>query len=170
MMLAIDRMLADIVKRVVHPTHVPFVAKTEAAPVDRAGNHRPCGRLLSRGGRVRKSGKYLDIATAQKSDRLKILPPAMLVRNPAALGTAVIEIEHRGDRIDAQAIGPVTIKPEEPVHKQEIRDLGATEIVDQGVPVEMAALHRMGVLIYGGAIKLRESMRVIGKMARHPVE
>src|SRR6516225_10034360 len=112
MMLAVDLILADIVKRVVHPTHVPLVAKTEAAPIDRAGNHRPCGRLLSGGGRVRKPRERFDIATAQKCDRLKILPPAILVRNPAALRTAVIEVEHRGDRVDAQAIGPVTIKPE----------------------------------------------------------
>jgi hypothetical protein len=31
MMLAVDRVLADVVQRVVHPAHVPFVAEAEAA-------------------------------------------------------------------------------------------------------------------------------------------
>src|SRR5215472_9258016 len=109
MMLAIDRVLGDILKGIVHPTHVPLVADTEAAPIDRAGNHRPCRRLLSRGGGVWESRKYLDVATTQERDRLKILSPAIFVRNPSVLGTAVIEVEHRGNRIDAQAVGAITI-------------------------------------------------------------
>ena len=35
MMLAVDRILADVVQRVVHPAHVPFVAEAEAAILGR---------------------------------------------------------------------------------------------------------------------------------------
>src|ERR1700723_1457699 len=48
MMLAMDRILADVVQRVMHPAHVPFVAKTEAAEFDRARYLRPGGRLFRR--------------------------------------------------------------------------------------------------------------------------
>ncbi len=36
MILAMDRVLADVVQRVVHPAHVPFVAETQPAIFDRA--------------------------------------------------------------------------------------------------------------------------------------
>ena len=35
-MLAVDRILADVVQRVVHPPHVPFVAEAEAAILGRS--------------------------------------------------------------------------------------------------------------------------------------
>ena len=55
MMLAVDRILADVVEGVVHPPHVPFVAEAEPAPVDRPRHHRPGRRFLRRRGRVRKA-------------------------------------------------------------------------------------------------------------------
>ena len=40
-MLAIDRILADVVEGVVHPAHIPFVAEAEPAKLDRPRHHRP---------------------------------------------------------------------------------------------------------------------------------
>jgi hypothetical protein len=36
----------------------------------------------------------------------------MFVGDPATFGPAVIEIEHGGDRIDAQSVGAIAIEPE----------------------------------------------------------
>src|SRR5215475_9082169 len=55
MMLAVDRVFADVFERVVHPSHVPLVAESEAAPLHRPRYHRPSGRLLRRRGRMGKS-------------------------------------------------------------------------------------------------------------------
>src|SRR5262245_59320637 len=55
MMLAVDRIFADVFECVVHPSHVPLVAKSQTAPLDRPRHHGPSGRLLRRRRRVRKS-------------------------------------------------------------------------------------------------------------------
>src|SRR5258707_13607522 len=34
LMLAVDRVLADVIQRVVHPAHIPFVTETDTADVD----------------------------------------------------------------------------------------------------------------------------------------
>ena len=102
--------------------------------------------------------------------RLEILATAVLVRDPAAFGPAVVEIEHRGDRIDAQPVDAVAVEPEQRAGEQEVRDLGAAVIVDQRIPVEVPALLRIGVLVERGAVEMREPVRIVGKMARHPIE
>ena len=55
MMLAVDRILADVFERVVHPSHVPLVPESETAPIHRPRYHGPSGRLLRRRGRIGKS-------------------------------------------------------------------------------------------------------------------
>src|SRR6516165_1597241 len=55
MMLAVDRIFADVFERIVHPSHVPLVAKPETAPIHRPRYHWPSGRLLRRRGRMGKS-------------------------------------------------------------------------------------------------------------------
>ena len=47
--VAIDRVLRQVVERVVHPAHVPLEAKAEAALVGRPRNARPGGRFLGDG-------------------------------------------------------------------------------------------------------------------------
>jgi hypothetical protein len=79
-------------------------------------------------------------------------------------------IEHGSDRIDAQAVDAVAFEPEQRIRREEIGDLGAPVIVDQRIPVEMPALARVLVLIKASAIEAREPVRVVGEMARHPVE
>src|SRR6266508_3860095 len=66
MMLAVDRVFADIIERVVHPSHVPLVAESEAAPFHRSRNHGPSGRFLGRRRRIGKSGEQLGVETADK--------------------------------------------------------------------------------------------------------
>src|SRR6187431_3104907 len=94
----------------------------------------------------------------------------MPVRNPLAGGPAVVEVEHRGDGIDAQAVDAVAIEPEQRVGNQKIDHFGAAVIVDQRTPVEVAALLRIGVFVERGTVEIAEPMRIVGKMSRHPVE
>ena len=114
--------------------------------------------------------EHLRVGAAQELDGVDVLAPAVAVRNPAAGGAAVVEIDHRGDRIDAQPIDAVALQPEQRVGDEEVRHLDAAVVVDQRAPVEMAALHRVGVLVERGAVEVSEPVRIVGEMPRHPVE
>ena len=96
-------------------------------------------------------------------------PPYLFGIQPPG-GPAVVEIKHRGDRIDAQAVDGVALQPEQRVRHQEVDDFGAAVIVDQRAPVEVAALQRVGVLVKRGAVEMAEAVRIVGKMPGHPVE
>ena len=116
------------------------------------------------------AAEHFGIEAAQEIDGLEIFPAAILVRDPAAGGAAVVEIQHGGDRIDAQAVDGVALQPEQRVRHQEIDDFGAAVIVDQRAPVEVAALHRIGVLVQRGAVEMAEAMRIVREMPGHPVQ
>ena len=170
MVLPVHRILADIFQRVVHPAHVPFEAEAEPAILDRLRDLRPCGGFFRGRGGLRKMPEQFDVEAAQEFDGFEVFPAAVPVRNPLAGGPAVVEVEHRGDGIDAQAVDAVAIEPEQRVGDQEIDHFGAAVIVDQRAPVEVAALQGIGVLVERGAVEIAEPMRIVGKMSGHPVE
>src|SRR5215475_3390877 len=114
--------------------------------------------------------KHFGVDAPQKSDRIEILAPAVLVWDPAGRGTAVVKIEHGRDGIDAQPVNRVAVKPKERVRQQEIRNLDASVVIDQGAPVEMTALPRIGMLVERSAVEGSEPVGVVGEMTRHPVE
>ena len=167
---AMDRILADVVQRVVHPAHVPFVAEAKPAEFDGARHLRPCGGFLRGGRSVRKFREHFGVEAAQEFDRFDILTTAIFVRNPASGRAAVIEIEHGGYGIDAQAIDAVALQPEQCVRHQEVGHFRASIIVDQCAPIEVAALQRVGVFVKRGAVEIAETMAVVGEVPRHPVE
>ncbi len=118
---------------------------------------------------MRKAREHFGVEAAQESDGVEVFPAAIFVRDPAACGPAIVEIEHGGDRIDAQAVDGIALQPEQRVRHQEVDDLGAAVVVNQGAPVEMTALQRVGVLVQRGAVEMAEAMRIVGKMPGHPV-
>ena len=106
----------------------------------------------------------------QKADRLEVFAAAELVRDPLPGLARVIEIQHRRDRVHAQAVDVILLEPEQRVGQQEIADLVAAVVEDQRAPVLMLALPRIFVLVQRGAVEPREAVRVLRKMSRHPVE
>src|SRR5262249_14781457 len=82
----------------------------------------------------------------------------------------VVEIEHGGDRIHAQPVDAVAIEPEQSAAQQEVCDFGASVIVDERVPIEVAALLRIFMLIQRGPVETAEAMRIVGEMSRHPIQ
>src|SRR6266699_2452352 len=72
---------------------------------------------------------------------------AVFIRDPAAFGPAVIEIQHGSDGIHAQPVDAVAIEPKQPATQQEVCDLGAAVIVDERVPIEVTTLLRIFMLI-----------------------
>src|SRR5579864_561085 len=100
------------------------------------------------------SAEYLGVEAAQKGNGVEILPAAKAIGHPFAGLPAIVEIEHRGDGIDAQAVDGVTIEPEQPVRHQKVHDFRAPVIVDRKSPIEVPALLRVGVLVERGAVEM----------------
>ena len=167
---AMDRVLGEIIQRVVHPAHVPLEAEAQPAGVSRAADGGPRGRFL---GEVHDAGVArvgLLVEHAQESDRVEVLAPALRIGNPFALAPRVIQIEHRGDRVDAQAVGMELAQPAFGAAEKEVAHLGAAEVKDVGSPVGLEPQARIEMLVERGAVEAREREIVGGEVARHPVE
>src|SRR6185369_15252939 len=100
----------------------------------------------------------------------EVLAAAERIRHPLSRLARVIEIQHRRDRIDAQAVDVVLLEPEQRVRQQKVTDLVAAVVEDQRAPVLVLALPRILVLVERGAVKLRQTVRVLRKVPGHPVE
>ena len=82
----------------------------------------------------------------------------------------VVEVEHRGDRIDPQAVEVVAVEPEERVAEEEVADLGPAVVEDLGAPVAVFAQPRVGVLVEMGAVEVAQAVQIVGEVGGHPVE
>ena len=153
-----------------HPAHVPLEAEAETALVGRSGNAGKSGRFLGDRDRARKAAVDELVGAAQEGDRFAVFPAAVGVRQPFALAAGIVEVEHRGDRVDAQPVDVEAVDPVERVAIEEVGDLEAAEIVDRGVPVRLEALARVGVLVERGAVEARQSLLIGREMRRDPVE
>ena len=70
------------------------------------------------------------IELLEELDRLDIFLPAIFVGYPLALLAAVVEIEHRRDGVDAQAVDVEFVQPEDGAGYEEDADLVAAVIED----------------------------------------
>ncbi len=93
--------------------------------MDRPRHHGPRRRFLRRGERARETGVEDLVEALQECDRFQVLVAALAVRNPFAGLAAVVEVEHRGHRIDAQPVHVIALGPEERAVDQEFRHLRA---------------------------------------------
>src|SRR5437762_11328781 len=116
--------------------------------------------------------RFIDlfVEAAEEIDRREVLPAAELVRYPFALFARVVEVKHRGDRIDAKAVDMVAAEPEKRVADEKAPHLVAAVVEGIAAPFAVHALARVGVLEQMGAVEVAESVLVGGKMGRHPVE
>ena len=167
---AMGRVLAHIFQGVVHPPHVPLVAEAQAAGPGRLRHARPGGGFLGHGHDARMLAIGQLVHPAHEVDRFQVLAPAELVGHPLARLARVVEVEHRGHRIDPQPVDMVAVEPEQRVGVQVVDDLGPAEIVDQGAPVLVEALARIRVLVERGAVEAAEAVRVGREMPGHPVQ
>ena len=103
-------------------------------------------------------------------DRGQILASAVLIGNPIARLAAVVEIEHRGHRVDAQSVDVVFVEPEERIGGEEVAHFVAAVIEDQGPPVGVLALSRIGMLVKMRAVEHPQAVAVAREVGRHPVE
>ena len=93
-----------------------------------------------------------------------------MVGHPLAGLAAVVAVEHGGDGVHAQAVDVIVLQPEQGAADQEAAHLVAAEVVDQRVPILVEPFARVRVLVKGGAVELRQAVRVGREVGGHPVE
>ena len=101
---------------------------------------------------------------------LQVFASAEFVGNPLARLARVVEVEHGGDGVHAQAVDVIVVEPEEAVGDEEIAHLVAAVVEDERAPVRVLTLARVTVFVEVGAVEIREAVRVLREVARHPVE
>ena len=129
-----DRVVAEVAERVVHPAHVPLEGEAQPAQIRRARHLRPGGGLLGDGHHARELGVRQVVELADEVDGLEVLAPAVLVGNPLPGLPRIIQVEHRGHRIHPQAVHVEAVAPEQRVGQQEIHDLVPAVVEDQACP------------------------------------
>ena len=170
MELAVHRLPLEVVQRVVHPAHVPLHAEAEAADIGRPRDQRPGGRLLGDRLGVALLLVDLDVEAAQEVDRLQVLAAAELVGDPLALLARVVEVEHRGDRVDAQAVGVVAVEPAQRAADQKSANLVAAVVEDRAAPVRVDSEAWVGVLEEMGTVEVLQAELIGGKVRWDPVQ
>ena len=106
----------------------------------------------------------------QEGDRLEVLAAAVLVGRPVPLALGVVEVEHRGDGVDAQSVDVVPVEPEQRVGEEEVGDLAPPVVEDERPPVAVLAAPRVGVLVEVRPVEAGEPVRVLREVGGHPVE
>ncbi len=106
---AVDRIVGEVVQGVVHPPHVPLEPEAQAADVGRPRDSRPRRRLLGRGDDARLAGMQDLVELLEERDGLEVLATAVLVGDPLARLARVVQVQHRRDRVDPQAVGVVLL-------------------------------------------------------------
>ena len=170
MMLAVDRLALQILQRVVHEAHVPLEAEAETARVRRLRDAGKGGRFLGDGHDAGVLAIGFVVHALQEGDGLEVFAAAMAIGNPLAVLARVVEIEHRGHRIDAQAVEMIALEPEQRIVDEKARHFLAAKIVDRRVPVRMKALARIFVLIECRAVEAGQPVLIGREMRRNPVE
>ena len=105
----------------------------------------------------------------QELYRFQVLAPAVFVRQPAPIRATVIEIEHRGDRINAQAINVAFLNPEERVGDQKIAHRIAPIVEDVRAPIWMLAFAWIEMFIECRAVEAPKRESVFRKVCWHPI-
>ena len=123
----IDRVERHVFERVVHPTHVPFEAETQTAEVGRRRDSREGGGFLCNRYRAGKQSVDQFVGALQKCDGVAIFVAALSVGLPFPGFAGIVEVEHGGDGVDAQAIDVEAIDPIERAGVKESDHLLAAE-------------------------------------------
>ena len=106
----------------------------------------------------------------EEVDRLEVLVAAEDVGDPLAGLARVVEVEHRGDGVDPEAVDVVALEPEQGVAEEEVADLGAAVVEDLRAPVAVLAQPRVLVLVEVGAVEVAQPVEVAGEVGGDPVE
>ena len=144
--------------------------KPRPPSVGRLGDARPRRRLLGDHDDAADPLVGRGVGLLEQLDGLEVLAPAVLVGHPGAGVAGVVEVEHRGDAVDAEAVDVELLEPVEGVGDEEVAHLGPAVVEDVGAPLGVPAAARVGVLVERQAVEAGQRPLVGGEVPRHPVE
>ena len=107
---------------------------------------------------------------SQEGHRLQVFAAAVFVGQPLTVFARIVQVEHGGDSIDANAIEVKLVQPVVRRGEQESFYLGTPVIEDVCAPVLMHAQARVFVLEQGSAVITRQCPGIHGEMAGHPIQ
>src|SRR6266849_3210280 len=131
---------------------------------------RPGSGFFGDGEDTWKAGVGDFVHALQESNSVEVLAAAEFVGDPLTGFARIIEIDHGGDGVHAEAVDVVLVEPEEGVGDEIVLNLIAAVVVDQRSPVGMRALAGVGVLVEMGAIELGEAVGVAGEVGGSPIQ
>ena len=111
----------QILQGVVHPTHVPLEAESQTTGVGRRGDAWVSRGFLGDHHDARIVLVCRGVGFLEEVDGFEILAAAVDVRMPLAGLTAVVQVQHRGDRVHTKRVDMELIQPEAGVGHQEVR-------------------------------------------------
>src|SRR6266496_767470 len=170
LVFAMDRVVRKKAQSVVHPAHVPFEAEAEAAEIGGARNGGPGRGLFGDSENPGESAVSDFVHALEEIDGVEVFAASELIRDPLAGLARVVEIKHGGAGVHAETVNVVLVEPKEGVRNQIVLDFVAAVIVNEGAPVGMRALSRVGVFVEMRAIELGEAVSVAREMRGSPIE
>src|SRR4030095_11992387 len=145
--LPMYRIETDIFQSIVHPPHVPLQTEAQSAQIRGPRYSWPRCRLFSDGLNVGMCAVDFRIEASEKLDGLNVFAASESVRYPFDFLSGVVEVKHRGDRINTKSIHVIVLQPEHGRTQQEATDLMTSVIEDVAVPVLVQSLPGIGVLV-----------------------
>src|SRR3954469_14252404 len=100
----------------------------------------------------------------EEFDGFKIVMATVNIGNPLAGLSSIIQVEHRGHRIDTKTIDVHFFQPEEGASKKEVRDFMTAVIEDVSIPMGMKPSARIGMFVERCPIKIGQRKIVFRKM------
>ncbi|CAB4849559.1 unannotated protein [freshwater metagenome] len=138
--------------------------------LDGLGHPGPRSALLSNHHRGGDLSLHDGVEFLQEGDGVEVLATAVAIRDPAAGRARVVEIQHAGDRVDAQSVDVELVEPIQRVGDQKVAHLGAPVVEDVRAPVGVLTLTRVGVFVERRAVEAGETPVVLRKVRRNPVD
>ncbi len=108
---AVYRLPGEVLEGVVHPAHVPLEPEADATKLHRLRHPGERGRLFGEDLHVRMVQVDSRVELTEEGDRVEILPASVGVGEPFARPPRIVEVEHRRDRVDPQAVDVVRGEP-----------------------------------------------------------
>src|SRR5262245_47249903 len=93
----------------------------------------------------------------------------MLVRNPLAFFSTVVEIQHRCDRIYTKTINVKLLEPVKRITNQKVSHFIAAVIKNVSSPIRVFAAARVQMFVKRGTIEPAKRPRILWKMRRYPI-
>ena len=159
----------QIVERVVHKAHVPLEAEAETAVVGRLRHAGVGGGFLRDRHAAGPRREHSRVELLQKGDRAEVDVAAVAVRRPFAVAPGVVEIQHRGHRVHADAVDVIAVEKRHGRRDEKALHLRHCIVENERAPLRMLGHARVLALVEPRAVKAREPVRVLRKVRRDPV-